>query len=98
MKTTVSVIKADVGSIPGHVKVPDELLEIAEESMAKAKKQRIIKSYHVSNCGDDLELIMSHDKGEDNPKNTRTRLEHLQESRRSSEEAEVLWSWAGFAR
>jgi len=68
MKTTISVIKADIGSIPGHVTVPAELLEIAEESMAKAKKQGIIKSYHVTNCGDDLELIMSHDKGEDSQK------------------------------
>ncbi|MEM3421574.1 MAG: fructose-1,6-bisphosphate aldolase/phosphatase [Candidatus Hadarchaeum sp.] len=68
MKTTISVIKADVGSIPGHVKVPEELLEIAEKSLKVATQKGIIKSYHVTNCGDDLELIMSHDKGEDNPK------------------------------
>ncbi|MGC8816628.1 MAG: fructose-1,6-bisphosphate aldolase/phosphatase [Candidatus Hadarchaeum sp.] len=68
MKTTISVIKADVGSIPGHVKVPDELLEIAEKSLKAAQQKGVIKSYHVTNCGDDLELIMSHDKGEDNPK------------------------------
>lgn len=67
MKTTISVIKADVGSIPGHVKVPDELLEIAKKSMQEAKEKGTIKSYHVTNCGDDLELIMSHDKGEDSP-------------------------------
>ncbi len=66
MKTTISVIKADIGSIAGHHKVPDELLEIAEKAMAKAKKLGILKSYHVTNCGDDLELIMSHDRGEDN--------------------------------
>ncbi|MEM2890453.1 MAG: fructose-1,6-bisphosphate aldolase/phosphatase [Candidatus Hadarchaeum sp.] len=68
MKTTISVIKADVGSIPGHVKVPEELLEIAEKSLKAAMQKGIVKSYHVTNCGDDLELIMSHDKGEDNPK------------------------------
>lgn len=67
MKTTISVIKADVGSIPGHVKVPEELLEIAEKSLKDAKEQGIINSYHVTNCGDDLELIMSHDRGEDDP-------------------------------
>ncbi len=68
MKTTISVIKADIGSIPGHVKVPDELLKIAEDSMAESKKKGLIKSYHVTNCGDDMELIMSHNKGVDNPK------------------------------
>ncbi len=68
MKTTLSVIKADVGSLPGHVVVPDEILELAEKSLEQAQKQGLIISYHVSNCGDDLELIMSHDKGENNPK------------------------------
>ena len=50
MKTTVSVIKADIGSIPGHVVVPDELLAMAAEAMAKAEKKGIIKSFHVCNC------------------------------------------------
>jgi len=67
MKTTVSVIKADVGSIPGHVKVPDELLVLCKESLSKAKKKGVIKSFYVTNCGDDIELIMSHTKGVDSP-------------------------------
>lgn len=67
MKTTISVIKADIGSIPGHIMVPAELIDMACEAMAKAKKKELIKSYHVTNCGDDLELIMSHHKGVDSP-------------------------------
>ncbi len=68
MKTTVSVIKADVGSLPGHVVVPKEMLDICEDDLSGAKEEGVIKSYHVTNCGDDINLIMAHDKGVDNEK------------------------------
>ncbi len=64
MKTTFSIIKADVGSLGGHHVVPEELIEVAEAELARAKEEEII-DYHVTNCGDDLELIMTHDHGED---------------------------------
>lgn len=64
MKTTVSVIKADVGSLPGHVKAPPEMLEACEKDLEEAKGDTI-KDYHVTNCGDDIDLIMTHDKGVD---------------------------------
>jgi fructose 1,6-bisphosphate aldolase/phosphatase len=67
VKTTVSIIKADVGSIPGHVTVPQPLLTIAENKMAEAQKEGIINSYYVFHAGDDTELLMTHDKGVDNP-------------------------------
>lgn len=67
MPTTISVIKADVGSMPGHVTVPRELLQRCEEALAEAEKEGMIKDFHVVNCGDDIDLIMSHDKGVDNP-------------------------------
>ena len=67
MRTTVSVIKADIGSIPGHVKVPDELLEKSESMLKQARKRGVIKDFHVTNCGDDIDLIMTHTKGVDNP-------------------------------
>lgn len=66
MKTTVSIIKADVGGYPGHATVHPELLKKAEEEMAIAKKKGEINDYFVGRCGDDLDLIMSHDKGMDN--------------------------------
>jgi len=68
MRTTVSVIKADVGSLAGHVQVPEELLKVCESSLTKAVKNRVIKSFHVTSCGDDIELIMSHANGVDSPK------------------------------
>ncbi len=65
-KTTISVIKCDVGSLAGHHIVPKPLLEIAEEHLKKAQKQGTINSYHVFHAGDDLELLMVHEKGEGN--------------------------------
>jgi fructose 1,6-bisphosphate aldolase/phosphatase len=65
MRTTVSVIKADVGSVAGHVKVPDELLKVCEDSLSRALKDGILKDFHVTSCGDDIDLIMTHEKGVD---------------------------------
>ena len=64
VKTTVSLIKADIGSIPGHVTVPTPLLNLAKSKMAEAKETGVINSSYVFNAGDDLELLMTHDKGE----------------------------------
>ena len=66
MKTTVSIIKADVGGFPGHSTVHPDLKAKANELLSKAKKEDIITDFYVATCGDDLELIMSHHKGVDN--------------------------------
>lgn len=65
VKTTVSVIKADVGSFPGHSRTHPKLLEKAAQMLKEAEGSTLIDSY-VTHCGDDLELIMTHTKGEDN--------------------------------
>jgi len=62
---TVSVIKADVGGVPGHSRVHPELEEIARTNL---KKEKDLIDFHVTHCGDDLELIMSHNKGVDSEK------------------------------
>jgi len=67
MKITVSLIKADVGSVAGHVRVHPELINVAKQSLEEAKKKGIIIDYYVFNAGDDLELLMTHTKGVDNP-------------------------------
>jgi len=65
MKTTVSVIKADVGSIAGHGLAHPALLKKCEEILAKAKDEGLLEDYYVTNCGDDTELIMTHHNGEE---------------------------------
>lgn len=64
--TTISVIKADVGSFPGHSRVHPAILEKATEMLRKAEGNLITDSF-VTHCGDDLELIMTHTHGEDDP-------------------------------
>jgi fructose 1,6-bisphosphate aldolase/phosphatase len=66
MKTTFSIIKADVGGWPGHALVHPDLKEIARKKLTKAKKDNLLMDFHVAHCGDDLELIMAHKKGVDN--------------------------------
>ena len=59
-KTTVSLIKADVGSVGGHHKVHPKQKELAKSCLEKARKDGTILDYYVFNCGDDLELLMTH--------------------------------------
>jgi len=64
MKTTISLIKADIGSVGGHVKTHEALIEIAKTRLEEAKRDLII-DFYVTRCGDDLELLMSHNAGTD---------------------------------
>ncbi|MGD2207382.1 MAG: fructose 1,6-bisphosphatase, partial [Anaerolineae bacterium] len=65
-KITLSVIKADVGGFVGHSSIHEELIEEAEDRLEAAQRRDLIIDFHVTACGDDLELIMTHDKGVDN--------------------------------
>jgi fructose 1,6-bisphosphate aldolase/phosphatase len=65
-KITFSIIKADVGSYPGHHVVHPELMKVADKHLKEAKNKGKIIDFFVTNCGDDLELIMTHRHGEDN--------------------------------
>ena len=64
-KITISVIKADVGGLVGHHVVPVELEETAEEILEKEVDKKI-EDFFVTHCGDDLILILTHKKGENN--------------------------------
>lgn len=65
-KITLSVIKADVGGYVGHSSIHADLLDKAREGLGKAKDKGLLVDFHVTRCGDDLELIMTHTKGTDN--------------------------------
>ncbi len=67
-KTTVSIIKADIGSVAGHSTVHIKTIEIAQKMLTEAQKKNIIADFYVTHCGDDLELIMSHFNGENSEK------------------------------
>lgn len=63
MRVTLSVIKADIGGLVGHCSIHPALLEIGEESLKEARNSGLIIDYHVTAVGDDLQLIITHDKG-----------------------------------
>lgn len=64
-RTTISVIKADIGSLAGHHRVHPDTLLAASRVLAEAKRNGVIKSFYITNAGDDLELIMAHFRGVD---------------------------------
>ena len=65
-KTTISIIKCDVGSLAGHHVVPKPLINIGRKRLREAQENGLINSYYVFNAGDDLQLLMVHTKGEGN--------------------------------
>jgi len=66
MRLTLSVIKADIGGYVGHSDSHPDVLAKADECLAKAKREGLLVDYHVTKCGDDLQLIMTHQQGENN--------------------------------
>jgi fructose 1,6-bisphosphate aldolase/phosphatase len=68
MKVTLSVIKADIGGFVGHSESHPDILARAAEHLAKAKKQGLLIDCRVAKGGDDLQLLMTHQLGEDSEK------------------------------
>ncbi|MEA3459834.1 MAG: fructose 1,6-bisphosphatase, partial [Chloroflexota bacterium] len=64
-KITLSVIKADVGGYVGHSSMHKAVMEEAKRQLEAARRDGVLIDFHVARCGDDLELIMTHEKGVD---------------------------------
>jgi len=79
-KTTISVIKCDVGSLAGHHTVPKPILDIGEKRLSEAQESGLINSHYVFHAGDDLELLMVHEKGENNPETHKLAWDIFQEA------------------
>ena len=62
MKITISVIKADLGAIGGHIK-PSQALLAAVENHIKSKSKGILIDYRITATGDDIAILSTHDKG-----------------------------------
>lgn len=63
MKITVTVIKADVGSIGGHTRPSDALLDGVEAFVRKNAEKAGIIDLYINYTGDDIHLLMSHKNG-----------------------------------
>lgn len=68
MKLTLSAIKADIGGYVGHSESHPDILDLARECLEKPKRGGLLIDYHVTKCGDDLQLIMTHQQGESSGK------------------------------
>jgi fructose 1,6-bisphosphate aldolase/phosphatase len=63
-RLTVSCIKADIGGFVGHSASHPDILDLGREHLEKARQSGLLIDHHVSHCGDDMFLIMTHDRGE----------------------------------
>jgi len=62
MKITLSVIKADIGSIGGHITPSRRLVEAVESHIA-SQGRGIVIDHYVSHTGDDVAILMTHTAG-----------------------------------
>jgi fructose 1,6-bisphosphate aldolase/phosphatase len=67
MRTTLSLIKADVGSIGGHVAPSRRLISTIHEYVSEARDERLLSDFHVLTTGDDIGILMTHHRGAADP-------------------------------
>ena len=63
-KVTISHIKADIGSLPGHSAVYGPVLETVEKYV-KNNSSGLLSDFHISHVGDDIQITMIHNRGID---------------------------------
>jgi len=61
-KITLSIIKADIGSIGGHIQPSQKLLAVVGNYIKRNSKGLIIDSY-LGHTGDDIAILLTHKKG-----------------------------------
>ncbi len=66
MKITLSVFKADIGSIAGHIAPSGKLMKTVAKYVKDEGKELLI-DYYIGNTGDDIFMLVSHDRGKFSP-------------------------------
>ncbi len=66
MRITISAIKADIGSIGGHVRPSNALLEAVNASIRAHKGSTLIDA-HIGFTGDDVAILMTHTRPVSDP-------------------------------
>lgn len=61
-KITLSIIKADIGSIGGHIKPSQKVVETVQNHIKTKGKELFIDSY-IGYTGDDIAILTTHKKG-----------------------------------
>ena len=65
MKVTLSILKADVGSIGGHTRPSAKMMGAVQEDVQNAVDEGLILDGFVAHTGDDIAILMSHRWGVD---------------------------------
>src|SRR5262249_20946519 len=64
MRLTLSLIKADVGSVGGHTRPSERMLGTVRDQVVAAIRRGFLIDGFVSHTGDDIAILMSHTRGE----------------------------------
>jgi fructose 1,6-bisphosphate aldolase/phosphatase len=65
MKITLSILKADVGSIGGHTRPSEKMVSAVEDNVREAIAKGVFIDGYVCHTGDDIAILMSHTQGVD---------------------------------
>ncbi len=65
MRVTLSAIKADVGSIGGHTRPTEEMMDRVRSDVQSAIARGLLIDGYVFHVGDDIAIVMSHTRGKD---------------------------------
>ncbi len=66
MRTTLTVIKADIGAVGGHLRPSEAVVERVREHVER-EGEGLVLDAHVSYTGDDIAILMSHARGAGDP-------------------------------
>lgn len=67
MKTTLSIIKADVGSIGGHITPGRKLMDAVTRHVDSGRAAGLLTDFFIGSTGDDIAILMTHDRGVGDP-------------------------------
>ncbi len=63
MRTSLFLIKADVGSIGGHVAPSERLVKTVREYVSEARDEKLMSDFYVLMTGDDVGILMVYEHG-----------------------------------
>ena len=64
MDLTISVLKADVGSIGGHTKPSDRMMDAVRSAADRAVRDGLLIDAYVAHTGDDICITTTHTRGD----------------------------------
>ena len=62
MKTTLLIVKADIGNVGGRIKPGERLLKRMQEFVEDRRLERLHDSY-ACHSGDDIAVLLAHSRG-----------------------------------